>query len=32
MDQAIEVLSQDFDKRYIEEEDILKRMDHFSAA
>jgi hypothetical protein len=32
MDQAIEVLSQDFDKRYLEEEEILKRMDHFLAA
>jgi hypothetical protein len=32
MDQAIEVLSQDFDKRYLEEEEILKRMDHFQAA
>lgn len=32
MEQAIEVLSQDFDKQYVDEEDILKRMDHFQAA
>jgi len=32
MDQAIEVLSQDFDSRYLEEEEILKRLEHFSGA
>ena len=31
MEQAIEVLSQDFDKQYLDEEDILKRMEHFGA-
>jgi hypothetical protein len=29
MEQAIEVVSQDFDKQYVEEEEILKRIDHF---
>ena len=29
MDQPIEVYSLDFDKQYIEEEDILKRLDQF---
>ena len=32
MEQAIEVVSQDFDKQYVEEEEILKRLDHFNAA
>jgi len=32
MDQAIEVLSQDFDRQYLDEEEILKRLDHFQAA
>ena len=32
MEQAIEVLSQDFDKQYMDEENVLKRMDHFQAA
>jgi len=32
MDQAIEVLSQDFDARYLEEEEILKRLEHFQGA
>lgn len=32
MDQAIEVISQDFDKQYLEEEEILKRLEHFQAA
>ena len=31
MDQAIEVLSQDFDLQYVEEEEILKRLEHFAA-
>lgn len=30
MDQPIEVYSLDFDKVYAEEEDILKRLDHFN--
>jgi len=29
MDQAIEVLSQDFDTKYLDEEEILKRLEHF---
>jgi len=29
MDQAIEVVSQDFDNKYIEEEEILKRLEYF---
>jgi hypothetical protein len=29
MDQAIEVLSQDFDMKYLDEEEILKRLEHF---
>jgi hypothetical protein len=29
MEQAIEVLSQDFDSQYLEEEEILKRLDQF---
>jgi hypothetical protein len=32
MEQAIEVVSQDFDKQYVDEEEILKRLDHFNAA
>lgn len=31
MEQAIEVFSQDFDQKYVEEEEILKRMEHFQA-
>jgi len=31
MEQAIEVFSQDFDMKYIDEEEILKRMEHFQA-
>ena len=30
MDQPIEVYSLDFDKVYAEEEEILKRLDHFN--
>lgn len=30
MEQAIEVYSVDFDKSYVEEEEILKRMDNFT--
>lgn len=30
MDQPIEVVSQDFDRKYIEEEEILKRLEHFN--
>ena len=29
MDQPIEVYSLDFDRQYIEEEDVLKRVDNF---
>ena len=29
MDQAIEVISQDFDHQFIEEEEILKRLEYF---
>ena len=29
MEQAIEVISQDFDKQYIDEEEILKRLEQF---
>lgn len=32
MDQPIEVVSQDFDRKFIEEEEILKRLEHFSNA
>jgi hypothetical protein len=32
MEQAIEVVSQDFDRQYVDEEEILKRLDHFAAA
>ena len=32
MEQAIEVYSLDFDKQYIEEEEILKRIESFNAA
>lgn len=32
MDQAIEVISQDFDKQYLDEEEILKRLEHFQSA
>lgn len=32
MDQAIEVLSQDFDAQYLEEEEILKRLEPFQGA
>jgi hypothetical protein len=32
MDQAIEVISQDFDNQYVEEEEILKRLEYFAAA
>lgn len=31
MDQAIEVYSLDFDKQYIEEEEILRRIENFTA-
>jgi len=32
MDQSIDVYSQDFDQQYIDEEEILKRMEHFNSA
>lgn len=31
MELAIEVVSQDFDAQYLEEEEILKRLEHFQA-
>jgi len=32
MEQPIEVYSLDFDKQYIEEEDIIKRIENFTLA
>lgn len=32
MEQAIEVFSQDFDQQFVEEEEILKRLEHFQSA